>query len=144
MLYSCRQDDWDVNYERLSSIEQQKMARAYSYDFRQKVIQAIELDGYKKSEASEMFNISRNTIDLWFQRKAATGDVQAKPRAQGSPQRKITDWEAFRAFAKQHEAKTQVEMAALWEGDISDRTISRALAKIGFTRKKNLWVSRTG
>jgi transposase len=114
------------------------MARAYSHDFRQKVIQAIELDGYKKSEASEMFNISRNTINLWFQRKAATGDVQAKPRAKGSPQQRITDWEAFRAFVKQHETKTQAEMATLWEGDMSARTISRALAKIGFTRKKKL------
>ena len=38
------------------------MPKPYSYDFRQKVIQAIELDGLKKSEASELFNISRNTI----------------------------------------------------------------------------------
>jgi len=27
-------------------------------------------------------------------------------------------------------------MAELWDGKISDRTISRALKKIGFTRKK--------
>jgi hypothetical protein len=27
-------------------------------------------------------------------------------------------------------------MAKLWDGEISDRTISRALKKIGFTRKK--------
>jgi transposase len=40
------------------------MPKPYSYDFRQKVIQAIELDGLKKSEASELFNISRNTINL--------------------------------------------------------------------------------
>ena len=31
------------------------MARAYSYDLRQKVIQAIELDGGRKSEAAQMF-----------------------------------------------------------------------------------------
>jgi transposase len=42
------------------------MAKAYSYDLRQKVINAIELDGLKKSEASQIFNISRNTINLWF------------------------------------------------------------------------------
>lgn len=41
------------------------MPKPYSYDLRQKVIQAIELDGLKKSEASQLFNISRNTIDLW-------------------------------------------------------------------------------
>lgn len=49
------------------------MAKPYSYDFRQKVIDAIELDGRKKCEVSEIFNISRNTIDLWL-RKAQTGD----------------------------------------------------------------------
>jgi transposase len=116
------------------------MANAYSYDFRQKVMQALALDGFKKSEVSQLFHISRNTIDLWLKRKAATGDVQAKQRQAASPRQKITDWEKFRAFAKEHESKTQVEMAALWEGDISDRTISRALATIGWTRKKR----RTG
>jgi transposase len=40
------------------------MAKAYGEDFRRKVMQAIELDGLKKREASELFNISRNTINL--------------------------------------------------------------------------------
>jgi hypothetical protein len=30
-------------------------------------------------------------------------------------------------------------MAALWEGDISARTMSRALAKVGWTRKKKTY-----
>jgi transposase len=119
------------------------MAKPYSYDLRKKVMDAIELDGLKKSEASELFNISRNTINLWFQRKAQTGDVKAKPRqASNTRSQKITDWEKFRAFAKEHGDKTQVEMAQLWKGEISDRTISRALQKIRSSRKKNLWVSR--
>ena len=50
------------------------MAQSYSEDFRQKVMQAIELDGLKKSEASQLFSISRNMINLWCQRKAKTGD----------------------------------------------------------------------
>ena len=106
------------------------MAKAYSYDFRQQVLQALELDGFKKSEVSQLFHISRNTLDLWLKRKADTGDVQAKQRQATSPRQKIKDWEKFRAFAKEHGSKTQVEMAALWEGDSSDRTISRALATI--------------
>lgn len=120
------------------------MPKPYSYDFRQKVIQAIELDGLKKSEASELFNISRNTINLWLQRKAQTGDVQALPNCPPGNNHKITDWEQFRAFAKAHGDKTQVEMAQLWEGDISDRTISRALKKIGFTRKKRPTATSNG
>jgi len=36
------------------------MPKPYSLDLRQKVINAIEQDGMKKSEASIVFHISRN------------------------------------------------------------------------------------
>lgn len=120
------------------------MPKPYSYDFRQKVLQAIELDGLKKHEASELFNISRNTINLWLQRQAQTGDVQALPNRPPGNNHKIPDWEEFRAFAKTHGEKTQVEMAQLWQGEISARTISRALKKIGFTRKKRPTATSNG
>lgn len=42
------------------------------------VIQSIKLDGLNKSEASQLFNISRNTINLWLKRLEETGDYQAK------------------------------------------------------------------
>ena len=112
------------------------MPKPYSYDLRQKVLQAIKLDGLKKSEASQLFNISRNTIDLWLKRLEETGDYQAKPNQPPGNGHKITDWEEFREFASSHGDKTQVEMAKLWQEQISERTISRALKKIGFTRKK--------
>ena len=114
------------------------MANAYSYDLRQKVIQAIELDGMKKSEAAQVFGISRNTIDLWLKRRIETGDYQAKPKQPPGNGHKITDWQKFRAFVAQYGNKTQAEMAELWSGQISARTISRALRHIGFTRKKRL------
>ena len=120
------------------------MAKAYSDDFRQKVMQAIELDGLKKRDASQLFNISRNTINLWCQRKAETGDVKPKPRRASQPQGKITDWEKFRAFVKVHGDKTQAQMAELWEGKITQRTISRALQKIGHTRKKKRMATGNG
>lgn len=120
------------------------MAKAYSYDLRKKVLEAIELDGLKKSEASQLFNISRNTINLWLQRRAATGDVKEKARVGNRTRQKITDWEKFRAFSREHGEKTQVEMAELWEGKISARTISRGLCKIDFTRKKKVMVTENG
>jgi transposase len=40
------------------------MAKAYSYDLRKKVLNAIQLDGMKKSQAAQVFQLSRNTIDL--------------------------------------------------------------------------------
>jgi transposase len=114
------------------------MAKPYSQDFRQKVIAAIEMDGRKKGEVSEIFNISRNTIDLWLKRKEQTGAALPKSNKPLSSRDKITDWEKFKTFAKENSSKTQSQMAQLWEGKISSRTISRALARIGFTRKKRV------
>jgi transposase len=110
--------------------------KPYSYDLRKKVIEAIEQDGMKKSEVSQLFNISRNTIDLWLKRQAETGDYQALPNQPPGNNNKIADWEEFRDFTKVHGDTTQVEMAKLCSGEIRERTISRALQKIGFTRKK--------
>ncbi len=120
------------------------MAKPYSYDLRQKVIQSIQQDGIKKSEASLLFNISRNTIHLWLKRQAETGDLIALPNRPPGNGHKITDWEKFREFAKTHGDKTQVEMAELYPEQISARTISRALQKIGFTRKKKLMATGKG
>ena len=112
------------------------MAKAYNYDLRKKVIEAIELDGLKKSKAAKVFRISRNTIDLWLKRKEATGDYQPLSNRPHRTKAKITDWDKFKEFANKNGDKTQAEMALLWEEQVSPRTISRALQKIGFTRKK--------
>lgn len=114
------------------------MAKAYSYDLRQKVIQAIELDGWKKSEAAEVFQISRNTIDLWLKRRDETGDYRPRSNRPHRIQAKITNWKQFQAFVQRHGDKTQAEMALLWPKPISAKTISRGLKKIGFTRKKRV------
>jgi len=112
------------------------MPKPYSLDLRQKVIDAIELNGMKKREASIAFQISRNTINLWLKRKASTGSLAPLSNAPVSRQRKISDLEAFGRFAQQHRDKTQTAMAELWPGEMSQRTISRALQQIGWTRKK--------
>ena len=128
------------------------MPKPYSYNIRQKAIQAITLDGFKIIEASEMFNISCNTISLWLKRQAETGDCQAIPYNPRGNGHKITDWDKFRKFAQEYGQKTQVEMAEIWQGEISDvasatlrdRTISRALKKIGFTRTKRPMAIESG
>jgi len=112
------------------------MGKAYSYDLRQKVINAIALDGMRKSEAAQLFQLSRNTIDLWLERQAETGDYQARSNRPHRTVNKITDWQKFTEFVQTHADRTQAEMATLWEGEISPRSIARALQRIGWTRKK--------
>ena len=114
------------------------MAKPYDNDLRRKVIEAIEQDGMPKGEASKTFRISRNTIDLWFKRKAETGDIKPKKRDFSNATQKISDLDAFRQFVEQHPDRTQVEMAQLWEEDVSSRTISRRLAALNGSRKKRL------
>ncbi len=43
------------------------MPRPYSYDLRKKVIQAINLDGLKISEASQIFRLVETRLDYGFQ-----------------------------------------------------------------------------
>ena len=114
------------------------MPKPYSQDLRQKVIDAINLNGMKRYEAAELFGVSRNTIHLWLQRQAETGTLAPKKRKHQGHSHKITNWDEFRAFARTHHDKTQAEMAELWPHPISGRTIGRALKKIGFTRKKKV------
>jgi len=120
------------------------MPKPYSYDLRQKVIQAIKLDGLKIKEASEIFNISRNTIRLWLKRQRETGDFRALPNQPPGNGHKITDWLKFANFVANNGDKTQAQMAQLWPDKISERTISRALKKMGLTRKKKLMAIKRG
>jgi transposase len=122
---------------RLLSYHAPLMPRAYSQDLREKAIAAIDR-GVPKSEVITMFTISRDSLDRWLKRRSesATGSFQAVQGYQQGHSHRIVDWQTFRAFVHVHSDKTQVEMAQLWHDPVSARTISRALAKIGFTRKK--------
>jgi transposase len=118
------------------------MPAPYSYDLRQKAIDAIE-HGERKSEVCRLLNISRNTLDLWLKRIEQTGNCEAVTGFQTGNRHKITDWERFRAFAQEHGDKTQSRMAQLWGDNVTQQNISDALAKIGFSQKKDLRLSRT-
>jgi transposase len=67
------------------------MPAPYSEDLRQKVIAAVAR-GERKTDVSRMFNISRNTLDLWLARQAETGSFRAKETV-AKPKTKIRDWE---------------------------------------------------
>jgi transposase len=119
------------------------MPAAYSHDLREKVVAALDR-GERKSQVSQMFNISRDTIDRWLKRREITGSVKAAQGYQQGHSHRVKDWQAFRAFAQTYGDRTQAEMAQLWHGPISQRTIARALAQIDWTRKKRRTVTANG
>jgi transposase len=113
------------------------MPSPYSEDFREKVIAAVER-GEGKTKVARMMNISRNTLDQWLHRKQEVGNCRAITHYQQGCCHKITDWQRFREFVKQHGEKTQGQMAKRWGDNVSQQNISDALRKIGFSRKKRL------
>jgi len=112
------------------------MPKAYSQDLREKAVAAVDR-GVRKSEVIRMFNISRDSLDRWLKRRS-DGNLAATQGYQRGHSHRIGDWKRFRAFVKQHGDKTQAELAERWHEPISARSISRALAKMRFTRKKRL------
>ncbi len=119
------------------------MPAPYSDDLRQKVLNAVDR-GERKSQVSRMFNISRNTLDLWLKRREATGSMGAIRNYQRGPKPKIDDLQEFRAFAQTHGHLTQQAMAQKWPQEISNRTMGKALKRIGFTRKKKPMATESG
>ncbi len=111
------------------------MPAPYSYDLRQKAIDAVKR-GERKTDVSQMFQISRNTLDLWLNREEETGNCQAITHYQQGCRHKITDWQRFREFAQTHGDKTQAQMAKLWGDNVTQQNISDALRQIGLSRKK--------
>ena len=117
------------------------MPAPYSYDLRSKAIEAVKR-GENKTKVRRFFKISRNTLNLWLIKERETGDYQASPAVGVGTQPKIQELERFREFVKEHNNKTQQQMAELWGNNVTQQNISYACRKLGITRKKNLWLPR--
>jgi transposase len=115
------------------------MPNPYSYDLREKAINAVDR-GHRKSSVCRMFKISRNTLYLWLKSREQTGDFAAVTDYERGPKPKIDDLKAFEEFAHHNGNLTHQEMAYLWHKPVSKTRIGQALKRIGFTRKKKLMV----
>lgn len=113
------------------------MPAPYSDDLRQKAVAAVKR-GERKTDVSRTLNISRNTLDLWLKREATLGHCHAIKHYQQGSRHKITDWQRFREFIKQHGGKSQAQLANLWGDGVTQQNISDALHKIEVSRKKRL------
>ncbi|NEP31867.1 hypothetical protein [Moorena sp. SIO3B2] len=77
------------------------------------MISAID-DGMVKTQASRLFKISRNTIDIWLKKRNETGYYRPKEGYQKGYNPKIADLERFSKFVQSHGSSTQNEMAEAW------------------------------
>ena len=81
------------------------MPASYSYDLRTKVLEAIDNE-MSSTQVRDVFNISRNTINLWLKRREETEDYQAQEKYQKGYKPKVEDLENFRKFGRCYGSKT--------------------------------------
>ncbi len=122
------------------------MGKVYSEDLRRCVLAAID-GGMSKMRAHRSFGVSRSTIDDWLLLREQTGGLTAKSYRHG-PAPAIADLAAFERFARRHRGATLAQMAKAWHQEtgqqLSLMPFSHALRRLGWTRKKRVFVTKSG
>ena len=117
--------------------------RAYSLDLRRKVVEAV-LRGMPRAEAARTFGIGISAVKRYVG-KAHKGEDLAPGRPPG--RRRTLDEGAMRlleSYLKERPALTFSQRRSFLEravgAQVSESTISRAIKKLGWSRKKDRWV----
>lgn len=104
----------------------------YAIELRERVMAFID-GGGNKSEASQLFNVSRSTIYRWLELKEETGNLEA--RKQTSFRKKQFKDKALKIYLKKYPSATLKDMARRFK--VSPHSIFYRLNRLNITRKKN-------
>ena len=117
---------------------------AYSEDLRKKIVQTLQQRRMNKSEAARAFGVSLSSVKR-YAKAAREGRSLSPGKAPGK--RPLLDQKARmlleadveeRPFAKLSDRQEYLQKVA--GVSVSESTLSRAIRKMGFGRKKGRWV----
>ena len=116
---------------------------AYSQDLREKVLRAVD-QGFPREEIVKLLGVSRATIKRYLKQRRETGTVAPKV-IPGRPPKKLGPLQAeLVAQLQAHDDLSLEDQCRLWEQShgvrVSTSTMSRAIQRMGWTRKKRRWV----
>lgn len=117
--------------------------QAYSPDLRAKIVAAVDA-GRAKTEVARSFGVSLASVKRYVVQRRARGSLEPLPRPGRpptiSPAQKDALWQQLVA----QPTALLAEHCATWERSQGIRpglsTMSRAIRKLGWTRKKGRWV----
>jgi transposase len=117
--------------------------KAYSQDWRAKVLRAVD-QGFPREEIIQLLGVSRATIKRYVKQRRETGTVVPKV-IPGRPPKKLGPLQAeLVAQLQAHDDLGLEDQCRLWEQShgvrVSTSTMSRAIQRVGWTRKKRRWV----
>ena len=117
--------------------------KAYSKDLREHVLRAVD-QGYSRAEIVRMCGVSLASIKRYLKQRRETGDLSPKA-IPGRPSKKYAALQAgLVAQLEAHPDSTLEAHCQLWERShgmwVDHTTMSRAIGRVGWTRKKKHWV----
>ena len=115
--------------------------KAYSQDLRERVLRAVDLDR-PRAEVVQLFGVSLATIKRYLKQRREEGHVRPKA-IRGRPAKKRAQVEAdVLPQLQAHDDATLEQHCAMWEQTHGERvsrwTMSRAIKRLGWTRKKKV------
>jgi transposase len=121
--------------------------KAYSIDLRERVVEAVA-NGMTKSRVARTFSVSLATVKNYVRQVQATGSLAPRP-IPGRPREIPSEQDAaFVAQLRSAQDATLDELRAAWEMvsgvRVSAATMTRAIKRVKWTRKKRLWVPPSG
>lgn len=111
------------------------MPKAFSEDLRKRVV-AARRSGKSVAAVSSAFGVSRQCVYRWDEQERVTGNLAPGYDRVTGRLSKIPIDGKFATFARAHMHATLKQMAAHWEDQVSEMSMSRALKKLGWSRKK--------
>src|SRR3954468_9880833 len=115
----------------------------YSEDLRKKIIEALRR-GMGKSQAARTFCVSLSSVKRYAKMADEGGSLAPKKRPGSQPKTNQDARRLLEADLDQRPAATLSQRRQFLERvcgvRVSDSTVSRLLKRMGFTRKKGLWV----
>lgn len=116
--------------------------RAFSSDLRERVVRAVDR-GRSQREVARLFGIGTTAIKRYLRLRQA-GESLTPRTSPGRPRRIAPEHEAtLRARLEAAPEATLAEHCAWWEQTqgvrLSVATLSRAIQRLGWTRKKGRW-----
>ncbi len=116
--------------------------RAYHLDLRERVVAAVD-EGTSITTVAARFRLHRSTMYRYLAQRQEQGTLV--PRTSPGRRRTIPGSEDARLVAQlqQHPTATLAAHCAVWEQAtglrLSPATLSRAIRRVGWTRKKGPW-----
>jgi transposase len=113
--------------------------KAYSEDLRWRVVRALD-QAMPREEAARVFDVSVRTIKRWVKQRGETGGLAPRPVPGPVAVKRLALEAALPARLGERGDATLEEHCAWWReetgGAVSTATMSRAIAALGWTRKK--------